>query len=152
MGLICLTGEIDLSVGSMLALTSGLSVIVFNMTGSILLTLLFALAFGALCGFVNGVLVGGVQMPAFIVTLATMLIYRSFAQYFCHHVDRALIGGGSSVYKMDTAKASYQALFGFGNGKEDLRIHDLRNSDRSWRISLDRHERQRGSGHYRQQL
>ena len=61
MGLICLTGEIDLSVGSMLALTSGLSVIVFNMTGSILLTLLFALAFGALCGFVNGVLVGGVQ-------------------------------------------------------------------------------------------
>ena len=60
MGLICLTGEIDLSVGSMLALTSGLSVIVFNMTGSILLTLLFALAFGALCGFVNGVLVGGV--------------------------------------------------------------------------------------------
>ncbi len=117
MGLICLTGEIDLSVGSMLALTSGLSVIVFNMTGSILLTLLFALAFGALCGFVNGVLVGGVQMPAFIVTLATMLIYRSFAQYFCQHVDRALIGGGSSVYKMDTAKASYQALFGFGNGK-----------------------------------
>ena len=116
MGLICLTGEIDLSVGSMLALTSGLSVIVFNMTGSILLTLLFALAFGALCGFVNGVLVGGVQMPAFIVTLATMLIYRSFAQYFCQHVDRALIGG-SSVYKMDTAKASYQALFGFGNGK-----------------------------------
>ena len=46
-----------------------------------------------------------------------MLIYRSFAQYFCQHVDRALIGGGSSVYKMDTAKASYQALFGFGNGK-----------------------------------
>jgi len=117
MGLICLTGEIDLSVGSMLALTAGFSVIVFNITGSILLTLLFALGFGAVCGFVNGLLVGGVQMPAFIVTLATMLIYRSFAQYFCQHVDRTLIGGGSSVYKMDTAKASYQALFGFGNGK-----------------------------------
>ena len=117
MGLICLTGEIDLSVGSMLALTAGFSVIVFNITGSILLTLLFALGFGAVCGFVNGLLVGGVQMPAFIVTLATMLIYRSFAQYFCQHLDRALIGGGSSVYKMDTAKASYQTLFGFGNGK-----------------------------------
>ena len=35
MGLICLTGEIDLSVGSMLALTAGFSVIVFNITGSI---------------------------------------------------------------------------------------------------------------------
>ena len=117
MGLICLTGEIDLSVGSMLALTAGFSVVVFNITGSILLTLLFALGFGAVCGFVNGLLVGGVQMPAFIVTLATMLIYRSFAQYFCQHLDRALIGGGSSVYKMDTAKAAYKALFGFGNGK-----------------------------------
>ena len=29
----------------------------------------------------------------------------------------SLSGGGSSVYKMDTAKASYQTLFGFGNGK-----------------------------------
>ena len=117
MGLICLTGEIDLSVGSMLALTAGFSVVVFNITGSILLTLLFALGFGAVCGFINGLLVGGVQMPAFIVTLATMLIYRSFAQYFCQHLDRALIGGGSSVYKMDTAKAAYKTLFGFGNGK-----------------------------------
>jgi ribose/xylose/arabinose/galactoside ABC-type transport system permease subunit len=70
MGLICLTGEIDLSVGSMLALTAGFSVIVFNITGSILLTLLFALGFGTVCGFVNGLLVGGVQMPAFIVTLS----------------------------------------------------------------------------------
>lgn len=33
-------------------------------------------------------------MPAFIVTLATMLIYRSLAQYFCQHIDKALIGGG----------------------------------------------------------
>lgn len=30
MGIICLTGEIDLSVGSMLALTAGFSVVVFN--------------------------------------------------------------------------------------------------------------------------
>lgn len=117
MGLICLTGEIDLSVGSMLALTAGFAVMVFNVTGSIILTLLFSLVFGGLCGMVNGLLVGGVEMPAFIVTLATMLIYRSFSQYFCQHVDRRLIGGGSSVYKMDTAKSSYQAVFGFGNGK-----------------------------------
>ncbi len=117
MGLICLTGEIDLSVGSMLALTAGFAVMVFNVTGSIVLTLLFSLVFGGVCGCINGLLVGGVEMPAFIVTLATMLIYRSFSQYFCQHVDRKLIGGGSSVYKMDTAKDAYQALFGFGNGK-----------------------------------
>ena len=40
MGLVCLTGEIDLSVGAMLALDGGFSVIIFNMTDSILLTFL----------------------------------------------------------------------------------------------------------------
>ena len=117
MGLICITGEIDLSVGSMLALDGGFSVIIFNMTNSIILTFLFAVLFGAFCGLINGVMVGWIQMPAFIVTLATMLIYRSFAQYFCQHVDKALIGGGSSVYKMANSQSSYQTLYNFGNGK-----------------------------------
>ena len=109
MGLICLTGEIDLSVGSMLALTAGFSVMVFNVTGSILLTLLFALGFGALCGFVNGLLVGGVQMPAFIVTLATMLIYRSISQYMMNEM-------GQTRYSIDATLSKYRALFNFGNG------------------------------------
>ena len=117
MGLVCLTGEIDLSVGAMLALDGGFSVIIFNMTDSILLTFLFAVAFGAVCGLINGVMVGFVEMPAFIVTLATMLMYRSFAQYFCQHVDKALIGNGSSVYKMANDKSSYQMFYNMGNGK-----------------------------------
>ena len=117
MGLVCLTGEIDLSVGAMLALDGGFSVIIFNMTDSILLTFLFAIVFGAFCGLVNGVMVGLVEMPAFIVTLATMLMYRSFAQYFCQHVDKVLIGNGSSVYKMASDKSSYQMLYNMGNGK-----------------------------------
>lgn len=117
MGLVCLTGEIDLSVGAMLALDSGFSVMIFNMTDNILLTLLFAVAFGAVCGLVNGVMVGLIEMPAFIVTLATMLMYRSFAQYFCQHVDKALIGNGSSVYKMANDKSFYQLFYNMGNGK-----------------------------------
>lgn len=117
MGLICITGEIDLSVGSMLALDGGFSVMVFNLTDSIFLTFVFAVLFGAFCGLVNGVMVGWIQMPAFIVTLATMLIYRSFAQYICQHVDKSLIGGGSSVYKMANSQSSYQILYNFGNGK-----------------------------------
>lgn len=117
MGLVCLTGEIDLSVGAMLALDGGFSVIIFYMTDSILLTFLFAIVFGAFCGLVNGVMVGLVEMPAFIVTLATMLMYRSFAQYFCQHVDKVLIGNGSSVYKMASDKSSYQMLYNMGNGK-----------------------------------
>lgn len=117
MGLVCLTGEIDLSVGSMLALVAGFSVVIFNASGSILATLLFAVVFGAVCGLINGVLVGYVKMPAFIVTLATMLIYRSFAQYFCQRIDKTLIGGGSSVYKMSRDVNGYDAMYSFGNGK-----------------------------------
>lgn len=117
MGLVCLTGEIDLSVGSMLAMTAGFSVVMFNITGSILVTLVFALVFGAFCGFVNGVLVGWVEMPAFIVTLATMLIFRSLSQYFCQHIDKELCGGGSSVYRMSSEIESYQTFYQLGNGK-----------------------------------
>ena len=117
MGMVCITGEIDLSVGSMLALISGFAVVIFNLTGSILVTLLFCLGFGALCGLINGVLVGYVRMPAFIVTLATMLIYRSFAQYFCQRLPKELCGGGSSVYRMVNTLDSYQPFYQFGNGK-----------------------------------
>lgn len=117
MGLICLTGEIDLSVGSMLAMVSGFSVVVYNMTGSIFAAFLFAVAFGGICGLVNGILVGGAQMPAFIVTLATMLIFRSVSQYVCQRLPKDLIGGGSSIYKLFTKNESFQAFYQIGNGK-----------------------------------
>ena len=117
MGLVCLVGEIDLSVGSMLALVSGFSVCIYNLTGSIILTLIFALAFGAFCGLINGFFVGYIKMPAFIVTLATMLIYRSFAQYFCQIFPKTVLGGGSSVYRINSKLASYQSFYSFGNGK-----------------------------------
>lgn len=116
MGLVCLTGAIDLSVGSMLALVSGFSVMVFNATGNILVTLLFAILFGAVLGLLNGVLVGVAKMPSFIVTLATMLIFRSLAQYVCQRVPKDLIGGGSSVYRMDSSIDAYSSFYSFGNG------------------------------------
>ncbi len=120
MGLVCLTGEIDLSVGSMLALIGGLSVVAFNLTGNIFVTALFSLVAGAFFGLVNGFLVGVVEMPAFIVTLATMLIYRSLAQYLCKVLPKSYIGNGSSVFRMESKgdfANQYQALYSFGNGK-----------------------------------
>ncbi len=118
MGLVCVTGEIDLSAGSIVAITSGFSVIVFNMThGNVILTAAFAIVFGAFCGLVNGALIGVVRMPSFIVTLATMLIYRSFAQYFCQHTAKELIGGGSSVYRMSSDFDGYQVMYSLGNNK-----------------------------------
>ena len=110
MGLVIITGGIDLSVGSMLALVGGMSVMIFNATNSILVTLLFALALGGVCGLINGMLIGKMKMPPFIVTLATMLIYRSIAQFYLRTT-------GSSIYNMDGTLTSYDAFYGFGQSK-----------------------------------
>lgn len=110
MGLAIITGGIDLSVGSMLCLVASFSVVVFNATNSILLTFLFALAAGTLCGGINGVLIGLAKMPAFIVTLGTMLIYRSIAQYYLRTT-------GVSIYNMNGTLSNYNAFYGFGQLK-----------------------------------
>ena len=110
MGLVIITGGIDLSVGSMLALVGSFSVVVFNATDSVLLTLLFALVAGGLCGLFNGVLIGLVKMPAFIVTLATMLIFRSVAQYYLRTT-------GSSIFNMTGTLDHYASFYGFGQLK-----------------------------------
>ena len=63
MGLVIITGGIDLSVGSMLALVCSMSVVIFNKTNNPFVTLIFALALGAACGLINGLLIGKVKMP-----------------------------------------------------------------------------------------
>lgn len=118
MGMVIITGQIDLSIGSMLALVGSMSVVVFNGThGNIFITLVFSLAFGSLCGFINGFFIGVVKMPAFIVTLATMLIFRSVSQYSCHVFSQALTGGNNSLFKLLGSFQSYNDLYGFGNLK-----------------------------------
>lgn len=110
MGLVIITGGIDLSVGSMLALIGGMSVVVFNACNNVIVTLLFALVLGGVCGLINGMLIGKLKMPPFIVTLATMLIYRSIAQYYLRTT-------GSSIYNMNGTLSSYDAFYGFGQSK-----------------------------------
>ena len=110
MGLVIITGGIDLSVGSMLSLIGGIGVVVFNAKNSIILTLLAVLAVGALLGFFNGILIGKVKMPPFIVTLATMLIYRSVAQYYLRTLRL-------SIYNMEGTLSSYDPFYKFGQYK-----------------------------------
>lgn len=109
MGLVILTGDIDLSVGSSFVLAGGLTIVFFNNVNSIILTLLCALALGGAFGFINGFLIGKFRMPPFIVTLATMLIYRSLSQYMMNEM-------GETRYSIDASLSQYRALFNFGNG------------------------------------
>ncbi|HHT07790.1 MAG: ABC transporter permease [Christensenellales bacterium] len=108
MGLTIITGGIDLSVGSMLALVGGSSVVVFNATNSPIITFFFALFAGFVLGSINGLLIGKVKMPPFIVTLATMMIYRSIAQYYLRSVVR------KSIYNMEGTLSSYEPFYNLG--------------------------------------
>ena len=120
MALVIITGQIDLSIGSALVLCTGVTIIVFNVTNSIILTLLAAVACGLVCGTINGVLAAYAQMPPFIVTLGTMLIYRSLTLYSVRKISPALTGSSSSQFSMISSNSKYDALrmeFGTGSMK-----------------------------------
>jgi L-arabinose transport system permease protein len=71
--------DFDLSVGSNVAFAGMVAVMASNATGSILLGLLAALAWGAVVGAANGVVIAKFRINALITTLATMQIVRGLA-------------------------------------------------------------------------
>jgi ribose/xylose/arabinose/galactoside ABC-type transport system permease subunit len=76
--LIILSGNIDLSVGSVLGLSGVISAGVLRDTQSPLLAVLAGLLVGALAGFFNGIIVAKGKVASFIVTLATLGIASGF--------------------------------------------------------------------------
>jgi ribose transport system permease protein len=74
--LVLLTAELDMSVGSNIALTSVVSAQVMNASGVeggtvIVVGLMSGLAVGLVIGLVNGLLVSLLRLPSFIVTIST---------------------------------------------------------------------------------
>lgn len=77
MVMIIITGHIDLSVGSVAAFIGALSaILMIELNVNPVLAVLICLIAGALVGAWQGFWVAYVQIPAFIVTLAGMLIFR----------------------------------------------------------------------------
>ncbi|MEM7474128.1 MAG: ABC transporter permease [Planctomycetota bacterium] len=77
MTLVLIVGGIDLSVGSLLALSSAvLGVLMAKYGWSIWTSLLVAMIVAGLCGTVNGVISVGCKIPSFIVTLGMLEIAR----------------------------------------------------------------------------
>ncbi|MFZ5808284.1 MAG: ABC transporter permease [Chloroflexota bacterium] len=78
--LVILTGGIDLSPGSTVALvTCSLAILVKNMGLPLPVGILLVLLLGLVCGAINGFFSTYGKIPSFIVTLATMSIFRGFA-------------------------------------------------------------------------
>ncbi len=75
------TGEIDLSFGSVVALSAIITAKILNSTGSILLAIVCGLAIGALIGLINGLLVAKMNIPSFLVTLGMNGIVLGLARW-----------------------------------------------------------------------
>lgn len=77
--IILISGNLDLSVGSILALVTVVVGNVLFLELPIGLAIAVGLLVGALCGVINGVLVAKTGVPTLIVTLGTLMAFRGFA-------------------------------------------------------------------------
>lgn len=83
-GMTCviLTDAIDLSVGSVLALSTALCAAAIKGGMPVALAMLMALVIGTALGAVSGILVTKGRLQPFIATLITMTVYRGLTQIF----------------------------------------------------------------------
>jgi ribose/xylose/arabinose/galactoside ABC-type transport system permease subunit len=79
MALVFLIGGIDLSVGSIVALSAVLLGILSQANVHPAISIVIVLVTGCLCGTLNGVIIAKLKIPALIVTLGTQLVFRGIA-------------------------------------------------------------------------
>lgn len=92
MTFVILTGGIDLSVGSILAVAAMVALIVSKDPSFGMLGLLAGLVTGAVFGVLNGALIAGIGLPPFIVTLGSLTAVRGIAR---------LLGNDTTVFNSD---------------------------------------------------
>lgn len=86
---VIITGGIDLSVGSVVALASALgagmmkgAMKIMPVGWAVMVSIGFMLLIGAIIGLIQGLLISKLRMPAFIVTLAGLSIARSLTMVY----------------------------------------------------------------------
>jgi len=80
MTMVIVSGGIDLSVGSVIALSTVVTALLLRDGSWPLVAAAGAVAAGAACGLINGVLITSLRVVPFIVTLGTMLLVRGAAK------------------------------------------------------------------------
>ena len=103
MSLVIISGEFDLSVGSVMALAGVVAALAMQKFGDVwLVGAVVALATGAAVGLINGLLTTVLSIPSFLITLGSLSIARGLA---------LLATGTRPVNILDE---SYYAIFGEG--------------------------------------
>ena len=106
MTFVIISGGIDLSVGSTLVAVGAMVMMVVDgsatgllagmgITGvpAYIIAIAGGLVFGALLGWLNGVLIAHGKLPPFIATLGTMQIFRSVTQHLTQHANPSVPKG-----------------------------------------------------------
>lgn len=94
---VIISGNIDISVGASLALSSCVGAKIMVDTNNVLLGIVAALVTGVILGLFNGSLVAYLGFPPFIVTLSTMWLFRGIAYLYT---------GGQAVVGLPQAMTS----------------------------------------------
>ena len=79
MAFIIITGNIDISVASMMGLSSVSMAVLFQAGLNVWVALLIGVGIGTFCGFLNGLIITRLELPAIIITLAMFSFYRGIA-------------------------------------------------------------------------
>ncbi|MDA8600068.1 SMP-30/gluconolactonase/LRE family protein [Burkholderiaceae bacterium] len=94
MALVMIVGGIDLSVGSMFALTNFCALFLMHvLKWPMMAAIPVTLVFGAALGAVNGILIGYFRLRAFLTTLITLIIYRATYELLTADYATAIAGG-----------------------------------------------------------
>jgi ribose transport system permease protein len=85
MTLIIVSGGIDLSVGSVIALCSVVGALLIQQDWPVVMVVLVVIAAGGLIGLLNGAAIAGLRMTPFIITLGTLGIARGAAKWLANN-------------------------------------------------------------------
>ena len=80
MTLIIVTGEIDISVGSIVGLCAAFMAVCLEHGLPVEVAMLLSIVIGTLAGFINGLIVVYGALPSLVVTIGTLALYRGIAQ------------------------------------------------------------------------
>ncbi|MBR0778907.1 SMP-30/gluconolactonase/LRE family protein [Bradyrhizobium diazoefficiens] len=127
LALVVIVGGIDLSVGSIFALTDFCALYLLDVLGwPVPAVVVATLLCGALLGAVNGFLIGYLRLRAFITTLITLIIYRSAYDLLIQRYSNAIASafpdipswdfiGAGSVLGIPTVALVYIVIAIFGH-------------------------------------
>ncbi|HKP70058.1 MAG TPA: hypothetical protein VJV05_12290, partial [Pyrinomonadaceae bacterium] len=100
--MVIVSGNIDLSVGSVLGFAGGIAAFSLSIMGyGVPVAILFAIVIGTIIGLFHGALTAYLNIPAFIVTLGGLLAWRGAVKW--------LLSGNTIPISEDTFKAIGQS-------------------------------------------